>query len=46
MFIGLCSEIKSVKVNSNSDADFATYLGDSASQLCDNIVLNKPHKTY
>ena len=31
------------KVNSNS-VDFATYLGDNASQLCDNIVLNKPTK--
>lgn len=41
VFIGLCSEVKSVKVNSNS-VDFATYLGDNASQLCDNIVLNKP----
>lgn len=43
VFIGLCSEIQSVKVNSNS-VDFATYLGDNASQLCDNIVLNKPTK--
>ncbi|MCJ1965193.1 hypothetical protein [Candidatus Nanosynbacter sp. TM7-057] len=43
VFIGLCSEVKSVKVNSNS-VDFATYLGDNASQLCDNIVLNKPTK--
>lgn len=43
VFIGLCSEIKSVKVNS-SPVDFATYLGDNASQLCDNIVLNKPTK--
>ncbi len=43
VFIGLCSEVKSVKVNSNS-VDFATYLGDSASQICDNIVLNKPTK--
>lgn len=41
VFVGLCSEVKSVKVNSNS-VDFATYLGDNASQICDNIVLNKP----
>ena len=43
VFIGLCSEIQSVKVNSNS-VDFTAYLGDNASQLCDNIVLNKPTK--